>query len=293
MLSVTLQNRRLRLPWCQRKVTSNANDWRRIALNDESRFPLGKNGDCGRRVWKTAGELYESCLSLKSGGREWGGGERRGLRTRRERHLLRLAVVVGTAGPPAPEYLRTRRCGRHSAKVIGREGEKKTVRLLASQQGEPASIAGRVTPDFSMWESYRTTPLIGEFPWGSPPPPPALAFRRCSILASFHPFKLSRPRGSLIIHSQTRPSSGSQAMPITDESVWRFGIPHDYKTTMAARNKHTCWKSYRGVTAEYRWVRSAKSEPKIAEYPLSSVEYYRACPSRAEDYQPSSKLQQP
>ncbi|KAJ8875881.1 hypothetical protein PR048_023788 [Dryococelus australis] len=49
--------------------------------------------------------------------------------------------------------------------------------LLASHQGNPGSIPGRVTPDFCMWESCRTMPLVG----GSPVSP-ALSFGRCSIL---------------------------------------------------------------------------------------------------------------
>ncbi|KAJ8878394.1 hypothetical protein PR048_018972 [Dryococelus australis] len=60
--------------------------------------------------------------------------------------------------------------------------------LLASHQGDPGSIPGRVTPDFRMWESCRTMPLIGGFSRGSPVSS-ALSFRRFSI-----PHRLSRPR---------------------------------------------------------------------------------------------------
>ncbi|KAJ8882321.1 hypothetical protein PR048_014123 [Dryococelus australis] len=46
------------------------------------------------------------------------------------------------------------------------------VNLLASRQGEPGSIPGRVKlPDFRMWESCRTIPLVGGFSRGSPVPP--------------------------------------------------------------------------------------------------------------------------
>ncbi|KAJ8890391.1 hypothetical protein PR048_009899 [Dryococelus australis] len=49
--------------------------------------------------------------------------------------------------------------------------------------GDPGSIAGRTTPDFRMWESCRTMPLVGGFPRESPvSPTPSL--RRCSILTS-------------------------------------------------------------------------------------------------------------
>ncbi|KAJ8898275.1 hypothetical protein PR048_003635 [Dryococelus australis] len=42
------------------------------------------------------------------------------------------------------------------------------VSLLASHQGDPGSISGRVTPDLRMWESCRTTPLVGGFSRGFP-----------------------------------------------------------------------------------------------------------------------------
>ncbi|KAJ8880157.1 hypothetical protein PR048_016622 [Dryococelus australis] len=62
------------------------------------------------------------------------------------------------------------------------------VRLLASYQGEPSSIPGEV-----VYESCRTMPLVSGFSRGSPVSP-ALSFRRCSILASLHPHRLSRSR---------------------------------------------------------------------------------------------------
>ncbi|KAJ8870698.1 hypothetical protein PR048_029723 [Dryococelus australis] len=37
------------------------------------------------------------------------------------------------------------------------------VSLFASHQGDPGSIPGRVTPDFRMWESWRTMLLVGGF----------------------------------------------------------------------------------------------------------------------------------
>ncbi|KAJ8893767.1 hypothetical protein PR048_006367 [Dryococelus australis] len=42
------------------------------------------------------------------------------------------------------------------------------VSLLASNQGDPGSIPGRVTPDFRMWESCRIMPFVGGFSRGSP-----------------------------------------------------------------------------------------------------------------------------
>ncbi|KAJ8871371.1 hypothetical protein PR048_027688 [Dryococelus australis] len=67
------------------------------------------------------------------------------------------------------------------------------VRLLASHQGKPGSIPGRVTPNFCKWESCLMMPLVGSFSRGSPVSP-AFSFRRCSIVTSFHSHRLSRPR---------------------------------------------------------------------------------------------------
>ncbi|KAJ8876054.1 hypothetical protein PR048_023962 [Dryococelus australis] len=50
---------------------------------------------------------------------------------------------------------------------------------IASQVQSPAGSL----PDFRMWESYRTMPLVGGFSRGSPVSQ-ALSFRRCSILTS-------------------------------------------------------------------------------------------------------------
>ncbi|KAJ8884522.1 hypothetical protein PR048_016379 [Dryococelus australis] len=60
------------------------------------------------------------------------------------------------------------------------------VRLLASNQGEPGSMAGGATPGFSHVESCRTMKLVGGFSQGFPVPS-ALAYRRCSAPASNHP----------------------------------------------------------------------------------------------------------
>ncbi|KAJ8893207.1 hypothetical protein PR048_005793 [Dryococelus australis] len=61
------------------------------------------------------------------------------------------------------------------------------------------SIRGRVTQYFRMWESCRTVPLVGGFSWRSPISS-ALAFWRCSILASLHPRRLSRLCLNLFTH---------------------------------------------------------------------------------------------
>ncbi|KAJ8874939.1 hypothetical protein PR048_022829 [Dryococelus australis] len=67
---------------------------------------------------------------------------------------------------------------------------------LTSDQGETGSIPGRVTPpppDSGHWELRRAMPLVVGFSRRSPVFP-ALAFRSCSIINSFHPHRLSRPR---------------------------------------------------------------------------------------------------
>ncbi|KAJ8871137.1 hypothetical protein PR048_027441 [Dryococelus australis] len=49
--------------------------------------------------------------------------------------------------------------------------ESTAVSLLASYQGDPGSIPGRVTPYFRMWESYWMIPSVGGFSRGSPVSP--------------------------------------------------------------------------------------------------------------------------
>ncbi|KAJ8870895.1 hypothetical protein PR048_027196 [Dryococelus australis] len=50
-----------------------------------------------------------------------------------------------------------------------------------------------MVPDFRVWELFRTMPLVSGFSRGSPVYT-ALAFRRCSVLISLHPHRLSKPR---------------------------------------------------------------------------------------------------
>ncbi|KAJ8867547.1 hypothetical protein PR048_031349 [Dryococelus australis] len=88
-------------------------------------------------------------------------------------------------GPPVSHTLTFRRCSIFTllTLIISHGLDVKSLSLLASHQGEPGSIFGRVTPDFRMWESCRTMPLVGGFSRGSPVSP-APSFRRCSILTS-------------------------------------------------------------------------------------------------------------
>ncbi|KAJ8877942.1 hypothetical protein PR048_022402, partial [Dryococelus australis] len=62
----------------------------------------------------------------------------------------------------------------------------------AAKANRVQSLAGSL-PDFRKRESCRTIPLVGGFSRGSPVSP-ALSFRRCSVLTSLHPHRLSRPR---------------------------------------------------------------------------------------------------
>ncbi|KAJ8879968.1 hypothetical protein PR048_020589 [Dryococelus australis] len=57
------------------------------------------------------------------------------------------------------------------------------VNLLASHQGDPGSIPGRVTPDLRMGASCQTIPLI-DWPSRGSPVYLALSFRSCSVLTS-------------------------------------------------------------------------------------------------------------
>ncbi|KAJ8874051.1 hypothetical protein PR048_024891 [Dryococelus australis] len=68
------------------------------------------------------------------------------------------------------------------ALLVQKEGRRTVaIRLLASHQGDPGSIPGRITPDFRMWDPCRTMPLVGGFSRRFPVFP-ALSFQRCSVL---------------------------------------------------------------------------------------------------------------
>ncbi|KAJ8888482.1 hypothetical protein PR048_007973 [Dryococelus australis] len=56
-------------------------------------------------------------------------------------------------------------------------------RRRLQHQGEPDSILSQVTPDFRMWESFRTMPLVGRFS-REHSRFPTISFRCCSILTS-------------------------------------------------------------------------------------------------------------
>ncbi|KAJ8869138.1 hypothetical protein PR048_030706 [Dryococelus australis] len=61
--------------------------------------------------------------------------------------------------------------------------------LSPATKAKRGSIPGRFAPDFRMWESCRTMPLVGGFPRGSPVPPPPPPFH--SSAAPYSPRSLS------------------------------------------------------------------------------------------------------
>ncbi|KAJ8877259.1 hypothetical protein PR048_021713 [Dryococelus australis] len=94
-------------------------------------------------------------------------------------------------------------------------------------------IPGRVTPDFRMWESCRTMPLVGGFSRGSPVFP-ILSFRRCSILTSITLIGSQdldvKSRQNIFTHSLSSHECG--ALPL-----WCLAFLHD-QLPVAERG---CW----------------------------------------------------
>ncbi|KAJ8868508.1 hypothetical protein PR048_030036 [Dryococelus australis] len=90
------------------------------------------------------------------------------------------------------------------------------VRLLASRLGEPGSIPVWVAPQSS---NVRIVPDDAAGRWGFLGDlqfPAALAFRRCYILTSFHPHRLSRPQGKTVKPCDPAHASHKQAVPGID-----------------------------------------------------------------------------
>ncbi|KAJ8886045.1 hypothetical protein PR048_012251 [Dryococelus australis] len=79
--------------------------------------------------------------------------------------------------------------GQRRTSMVAQFNDILPVTLLASHQGEPSSIPGRVTPRFS----HVGIVLVDGFPQGSPVLL-ALSFRRCSILTSITPSALKTSR---------------------------------------------------------------------------------------------------
>ncbi|KAJ8872437.1 hypothetical protein PR048_026041 [Dryococelus australis] len=96
-----------------------------------------------------------------------------------EKHHFIFHTVVLIGCPRYSEHFRN----QPQKRVAAPKGCSRLYKLLLYDcyQGNAGSIPGRVTPDFRMWESCRTMPLVGGFPRGSPVSP-ALSFQRCSVL---------------------------------------------------------------------------------------------------------------
>ncbi|KAJ8882618.1 hypothetical protein PR048_014430 [Dryococelus australis] len=110
-------------------------------------------------------------------------------RARSELARLRVSVAAvcavdfGSRGEPLPKATSVSEVPE-TASEPGVPGLNPFEPLLSSHEDDPGSIPGRVTPDFRMWESYRTMRLmrlIGGFSRGSPV---SLALHSCSILTS-------------------------------------------------------------------------------------------------------------
>ncbi|KAJ8895324.1 hypothetical protein PR048_000649 [Dryococelus australis] len=101
------------------------------------------------------------------------------------------------------------------------------ISLLASHQGFPGSIPGRVTPDFRMWEPCRTMTLVGGFSRGSPVFP-AHSFRCRSIPQSLSSvLKTSMSRAVQISSLNPLPSP---SLPATKKKI------HALSTFLSEKN---------------------------------------------------------
>ncbi|KAJ8869884.1 hypothetical protein PR048_028893 [Dryococelus australis] len=123
-------------------------------------------------------------------------------------------------------------------------------RLLASHLGDTGPVPDGVAPRFSHVGIVQDDPLVGGFSRGSPVPP-VLAFRRCSILTSLHPYWLSRPRdqriGNLSQHAvanqprdpSPEPRGANQRMckHTSKESPSRFISVHFYTLWLNAQEE--------------------------------------------------------
>ncbi|KAJ8889233.1 hypothetical protein PR048_008731 [Dryococelus australis] len=119
----------------------------------------------------------------------------------------------------------------------------------------------RSLSDFRAWESCRTIPLVCGASLRSSDSP-AFAFRRCSILTSFHSHRLSRPRcqePSRFLHSTSRRATryciySQYPDPLTD-MCRVVGSSHSPRVTHAHNTCHCvseacCWSGRSSVARE-------------------------------------------
>ncbi|KAJ8871096.1 hypothetical protein PR048_027400 [Dryococelus australis] len=133
---------------------------------------------------------------------------------------------------------------------------------LASHQGEPLSIPGRVTPDFRTWESCRTMPLVGGFSRGSPVFP-ALSFRRCSILTSVtligsqdHDVKSRKISSLHCMRVYKTVKSSLQANELANFSEDQKALV-EWRESIAAARRGVELSSSVVTAAEYGWARAS------------------------------------
>ncbi|KAJ8867781.1 hypothetical protein PR048_031584 [Dryococelus australis] len=124
------------------------------------------------------------------------------------------------------------------------------VNLLASHQGDPNSIPGRVTPDFRMWESCRLMPLVGRFSRRSPVYP-ALSFRRYSKLI-----------GITLIGSQDR--GKRVGTPFANQHLVTY-LPFGNQTNKKSSRSHTVANQTQGPFRKGSRSQSANGYAHIKE----------------------------
>ncbi|KAJ8867034.1 hypothetical protein PR048_032896 [Dryococelus australis] len=111
-------------------------------------------------------------------------------------------------------YIDPRARARHASCCSSPAEETKNscreVSLLASHQGDPGSIPGRVTPDFRMWESCQTMPLASRYSRGSPVSPPFSIITSITLI------------GSQDLDDKSRPNLFTHSLYSTDLGGWDF-----------------------------------------------------------------------
>ncbi|KAJ8891071.1 hypothetical protein PR048_010580 [Dryococelus australis] len=141
---------------------------------------------------------------------------------------------LGEGRPNANFYTQINRTSRFSA---GATVAERLGRSPPTESNRVRSPAGPL-PDFRMWESCRTMPLVSGFFSGiSHFPRPCFAFRRCSVLILFQPDRLSRPLNVVgrLARSCSRP--GSPSCPVLMEMTAASGQPG---VNLAATAASTC-----------------------------------------------------
>ncbi|KAJ8888956.1 hypothetical protein PR048_008450 [Dryococelus australis] len=138
------------------------------------------------------------------------------------------------------------------------------VRTLASDQGDPGLIPDRDTPDFRMWESCRTRPLVGWFSRISPVSPP---FHSGAVPYLNHPHRLSRPRYYIRFRCDSladaaleswRSRAATRVEIGGDRTAPDHGVKESASGKHAGRRQLEAWlaisRSSRGCAVVHRWA---------------------------------------